>query len=137
MWCGLGYGTFKSFSSIFNMPPRLRLADPKQWFPNFGMHQRFVKTQISFLSLFFYIFWLHHTACGILVVQPGIEPTLPRWQHGVLTTGPLRKCPKHRFLGPTPGILKSGGVNEVGSFVRLIICQMMLILLGLPHSSAV
>lgn len=25
------------------MQPRLRLADLKQWFPNFGMHQRFVK----------------------------------------------------------------------------------------------
>ena len=28
------------------MQPRLRLADLKQWFPNFGKHQRFLKTLI-------------------------------------------------------------------------------------------
>ena len=47
VWHSLGYGTFKSFSGIFNMQPRLRLADLKQWVPNFDMHQRFVKAQVS------------------------------------------------------------------------------------------
>ena len=28
-------------------------------------------------SFFFFMFWLHHAACGILVPQPGIEPTPP------------------------------------------------------------
>lgn len=34
-----------------------------------------------------FFFWLHHTECRILVAQPGIEPTRPHWDHGVLTTG--------------------------------------------------
>ena len=33
-------------------------------------------------------------ACGILVSRPGIEPTLPHWNHGVLTTGPPGKSPR-------------------------------------------
>ena len=40
-----------------------------------------------FFFLFFSIFWLHHTACGILVPQPGIEPTSPAVEPGVLTPG--------------------------------------------------
>ena len=38
------------------------------------------------------------TAYGILVPQPGIEPTFPGLQGGFLTTGPPGKSPKHVIL---------------------------------------
>ena len=39
-----------------------------------------------------------HKACGILLPQPGIEPTLPALQGGVLTAGPPGKSLNHLFL---------------------------------------
>ena len=40
------------------------------------------------------MFWFFgHKACGILVSQPGIEPTAPTMQGEVLTTGLPRKFP--------------------------------------------
>ena len=42
----------------------------------------------SFSFLFFFFSWPHHTACGILVPQTGIEPRPRQWKHQVLTTGP-------------------------------------------------
>ena len=36
-------------------------------------------------------FWPHRTTCGILVPQPGIEPTPPALEGGLLTTGPPGK----------------------------------------------
>ena len=46
---------------------------------------------IVILSIF--IFWLCHGACGILVPQPGIEPTPLQWKHRVPTTGwPGKSC---------------------------------------------
>ena len=36
-------------------------------------------------------FWLHCTACGILVSRPGIEPVPLNWKRRVLTTGPPGK----------------------------------------------
>ena len=36
-----------------------------------------------------------HTACGILIPQPGIKPCPLHWNHGVLTTGPSRKGCDH------------------------------------------
>ena len=47
---------------------------------------------MSFLLqiLFIYFFWPYHSACVILVPQPGIEPVPPaslHWESGVLTTG--------------------------------------------------
>ena len=45
----------------------------------------------------FLSFWLHRTACRILVPQPGIEPVLP--MYGILITGlpgkPLKFCDTH------------------------------------------
>ena len=37
-------------------------------------------------------------ACGILVPQPGIEPTSPALEGGFLTTGPPAKSPEYCFL---------------------------------------
>ena len=43
---------------------------------------------LSNLGFFlFFFFWPHDMARGILVSQPGIEPTSHEWKHGILTTG--------------------------------------------------
>ena len=34
---------------------------------------------------FFFFFWPHHIACGILVPQPGIDPGPQQWKHRTLT----------------------------------------------------
>ena len=46
--------------------------------------------------LFTYLkfFWPHHTACGIIVPRPGLEPIPLVVECGVLTTGPPRKSPR-------------------------------------------
>ena len=41
----------------------------------------------SNLTISDFFFGLHRAACGILVSQPGIEPTPLQWKLGVLTTG--------------------------------------------------
>ena len=41
--------------------------------------------------IYFFYFWLHNMACGILVSQPGIEPTTPVLER-VLTTEPSGKA---------------------------------------------
>ena len=42
---------------------------------------------LSLLPAFalFFFFWLYHTACGISVLQPGIEPRSWQWKAGILT----------------------------------------------------
>ena len=40
-------------------------------------------------------FFFCHTACGILIPQPGIKPCPLYWNHGVLTTGPPGKGCDH------------------------------------------
>ena len=41
------------------------------------------------------MFWLFgHVACGILVPQPGIKPTLPGWEGKVLIKGPPGNPPR-------------------------------------------
>ena len=37
--------------------------------------------------VFIYLFWLSHTACGILVSRSEIDPGPLHWKRGVLTTG--------------------------------------------------
>ena len=49
--------------------------------PEKGFHTRENLTQ-------FFFFLLHTAACGTLVPWPGIEPTTPALEGGVLTTGP-------------------------------------------------
>ena len=44
-----------------------------------------------FPSLFFFFFWPHHTACGILFPKQGSNTGPMHWKYGVLTTGPPRK----------------------------------------------
>ena len=45
------------------------------------------------LFVFFLTFWLHPTACGILVPWPGIKPTPSTLEGRVLTTGLPGKSP--------------------------------------------
>ena len=45
----------------------------------------------SFMVACIFFFWLHPTACGILVPQPGIKLMPPALEGRVLTTGPLGK----------------------------------------------
>ena len=40
------------------------------------LNQQLVK-QPNLINFNLILFWPHHTACGILVLQPGINPTLP------------------------------------------------------------
>ena len=39
----------------------------------------------SLPSPYFFFFWLYHTACGISVLQPWIEPRSWQWKAGILT----------------------------------------------------
>ena len=41
------------------------------------------------ILFYFFPFWLHHVACGILVSQT-LNPRPLQWKHGVLTPGPQR-----------------------------------------------
>ena len=43
---------------------------------------------LLFFNCFFFFFWLHHVAWGILLPWPGIKPTSPAVETGVLATGP-------------------------------------------------
>ena len=49
-----------------------------------------VSAHFSAPPLFF--FWLYHTACGILVPWPGMEPMPPYWEHRTLNPG-LQRSP--------------------------------------------
>ena len=47
--------------------------------------------QLSVIYIYFFclfVFWLHRTACGILVPGPGIEPMPHALEGRALTTGP-------------------------------------------------
>ena len=63
-------------------PPDLHLP---HWYPTWSQ-------LISQLHLFFFFFWLYHTACGILVPWPGMEPMPPYWEHRTLNPG-LQRSP--------------------------------------------
>ena len=49
------------------------------------------------LFVFFGVFWLHHTACGILVPQLGIEPTPPVLEVQSLNHWTAREVPMPTF----------------------------------------
>ena len=49
-------------------------------------------------SVVFFIFWLHHTACGVLVPQPGIEPAPPALEVLKLNHWITTKVQKKAFL---------------------------------------
>ena len=42
-------------------------------------------------DLFIYLFWLHRSACRILVPLPGMKPCPLQWKQGALTTDPPGK----------------------------------------------
>ena len=52
---------------------------------------------VQIFSCFFFVFWPHFVAHGVLVPQPGIKPGPLPWKHGVLTTGPPGKSPQLPF----------------------------------------
>ena len=53
-------------------------------------------------NLYFVLFWLRHTACGILVSWPGTAPTPLHWKWGVLTIGRLSSTITLLFLFISP-----------------------------------
>ena len=55
----------------------------------------------------FFFFWLHRTAGGIWVPQPGTEPRSSQWNCRVILPGPPGTSPKD-------GILGNSGIYEVG-----------------------
>ena len=85
---------------------------------------------ISFSKMDFFFFFLHCTAGGILVPQPGIKPRSPQWNCGVILPGPPGNSPKD-------GILGNSGIYEVGrisAFLRqsifLDVCRVSLFFLS-------
>ena len=42
-----------------------------------GIQERLTFPRVPFEPFFFFFFWPCHTACGILVPQPGIKPVPP------------------------------------------------------------
>ena len=56
---------------------------------------------MDFLGLFLFLGIRFHTtkptACGILVLQPGIEPESPALEGRFSTTGPIGKSPDSMF----------------------------------------
>ena len=52
-------------------------------------------TSIHQIIIVFIFFWLYYLACGILGLQPGIEPGAWRWKHWALTTGQPGKSLDH------------------------------------------
>ena len=46
---------------------------------------------ICVLSNYFFFFWTHCIACGILVPRPGVEPMFSAMEAQVLITEPLEK----------------------------------------------
>ena len=78
------------------------------------------------LSLFLFIYWPHHVACGILVPQPGIEPVSaavepasPVLESRFLTTGPRGKSSHHVFLNSSQNTWDSSGSDGMLSFSYL------------------
>ena len=47
---------------------------------------------------YFFFFWLHHVACGILVPQPGIEPVPPAAEARSLNHWTAREFSKNEIL---------------------------------------
>ena len=45
------------------------------------------------LNVYFILFWLHRSACGILVPQPGIEPVPPAVEVWSLNHWTIREVP--------------------------------------------
>ena len=61
----------------------------------------------SSLSLFFFFlnFWLHNTACGILVPRPGIKPTCPALEAQSLNHWTTREIPSPCLFTFGPSLL--------------------------------
>ena len=74
----------------------------------YPFHWQAVRKQETFL-----FFWLHWTACRILVPRAGIEPGLLQWKHWGLTTG-LVENSLGNLQTPVPR-LDSVGLVSVGS----------------------
>ena len=49
-----------------------------------------------------FIFWLHHTACGILGPRPGIEPVSPALAAQILNHWTTMEVPASGFLTTRP-----------------------------------
>ena len=86
-----------------------------------------------FLLLLFYVlcFFFGHTACGILALQPGIEPTQPASEDEVLTTETLGKslyvfttaifqCPEERLAQSRSSMLRY--MNEMKWNKHAFVC---------------
>ena len=61
------------------------------------------------LLLLLFFFWPHHTACGILVPRPGIEPAPPALEAWSLNTGPPGKSLNKYIFKSTQS--KNGSLN--------------------------
>ena len=53
---------------------------------------------VFLVSYFVFIFWLHHAAFGILVPQPGIEPSPPALEAQSLNHWTTREVPYYTII---------------------------------------
>ena len=86
-------------------------------------HESAIGMRISFSFLKKKYFWLYHAACGILVPQPGIEPTPPALEVQSLNrTGPAGESLSSQFaltlvffLGGSEGKESACKAGDLGS----------------------
>ena len=77
------------------------------------------KMGIEIYTIFFF-WWLHSTASGILVPQPGIEPRPWQWKCQILTTGPLGNSPMYIFSMLTYGISVGLSMEQIWDYFHYI-----------------
>ena len=76
---------------------------------------------VVFIIIFFRFSWLCHTACGILVPQPGIEPAPPAVEVWTFNHWTAREVPlPTSYLSPH---LTHGLPDGRGSLLAVLLCQ--------------
>ena len=76
------FGFYRTLYPMRNFPPKVYNLNTDS-----SVHYNWTILFFKFLKC---IYWLHCTACGILVRWPGIEPMPPALEDRVLNTGPSR-----------------------------------------------
>ena len=82
-------GSKTSTAAFFIFDGITSLVRKRDWKDRWDhLTQPFIYLFIYYIYLFIIIFWPRQTACGILVLQPGIKPGPMAVKAHVLTTGP-------------------------------------------------
>ena len=78
----------------------------------------------NFYFSYYFLFWLHCTACGILIPQPEIKPMLPPLEVQRLNHWTAREVPYSHFRSGAPCLLWEAELRlDLGAFIHsLCIC---------------